>query len=115
MKARSILCLFGIALALVVGCKEEAPKPAPNTGAAGERKDASSPFTATNDVAVIKTSAGDIVAEFWPEVAPGTVENYLFAKLESTPCGPGNAGEMSRPTQRVGLESIRILPGNQVK
>ena len=29
-----------------------------------------------NEVAVIKTTAGDIVIEFWPEVAPQTVENF---------------------------------------
>jgi peptidyl-prolyl cis-trans isomerase B (cyclophilin B) len=33
--------------------------------------------TATeNEVAVIKTSEGEMVAEFWPEVAPKTVENF---------------------------------------
>ena len=30
----------------------------------------------TNDVAVIKTAAGKMVVEFWPEVAPKTVENF---------------------------------------
>jgi peptidyl-prolyl cis-trans isomerase B (cyclophilin B) len=29
------------------------------------------------EVAVIKTSAGEMVIEFWPEVAPKTVENFL--------------------------------------
>lgn len=28
------------------------------------------------EVAVIKTSAGEMVVEFWPEVAPNTVENF---------------------------------------
>jgi peptidyl-prolyl cis-trans isomerase B (cyclophilin B) len=28
------------------------------------------------EVAVIKTTAGEMVLEFWPEVAPGTVENF---------------------------------------
>src|ERR1051325_6580885 len=32
--------------------------------------------TAGKEVAVIKTSAGEMVAEFWPEVAPKTVENF---------------------------------------
>jgi peptidyl-prolyl cis-trans isomerase B (cyclophilin B) len=31
---------------------------------------------ATNEVAVIKTTAGDMVIEFWPDVAPKTVENF---------------------------------------
>lgn len=30
----------------------------------------------TNEVAVIKTSAGEMVVEFWPDVAPKTVENF---------------------------------------
>jgi peptidyl-prolyl cis-trans isomerase B (cyclophilin B) len=30
----------------------------------------------SNEVAVIKTSEGEMVAEFWPEVAPKTVENF---------------------------------------
>ncbi|MFM7554599.1 MAG: peptidylprolyl isomerase [Verrucomicrobiota bacterium] len=29
-----------------------------------------------NEVAVIKTVAGDMVIEFWPDVAPNTVENF---------------------------------------
>jgi len=31
---------------------------------------------AAKDVAVIKTSAGEIVVEFWPDVAPKTVANF---------------------------------------
>ena len=30
----------------------------------------------TNEVAVIKTDLGDMVIEFWPDVAPKTVENF---------------------------------------
>src|SRR5436190_3789162 len=30
----------------------------------------------TKEVALLKTSAGEIVVEFWPEVAPKTVENF---------------------------------------
>jgi peptidyl-prolyl cis-trans isomerase B (cyclophilin B) len=29
-----------------------------------------------NEVAIIKTTAGEMVVEFWPEVAPNTVENF---------------------------------------
>lgn len=32
--------------------------------------------TATDEVAIIKTSAGDMVVEFWSDVAPKTVENF---------------------------------------
>jgi len=32
--------------------------------------------TAAKEVAVIKTTAGEMVIEFWPDVAPNTVENF---------------------------------------
>ena len=32
--------------------------------------------TAQNEVAVIKTTEGEMVVKFWPEVAPKTVENF---------------------------------------
>lgn len=32
--------------------------------------------TPTAEVAVIKTNKGEMVIEFWPDVAPGTVENF---------------------------------------
>ena len=31
---------------------------------------------ADNEIAIIKTSAGEMVIEFWPDVAPKTVENF---------------------------------------
>jgi peptidyl-prolyl cis-trans isomerase B (cyclophilin B) len=31
---------------------------------------------ATNEVAILKTSVGEMVLEFWPDVAPKTVENF---------------------------------------
>jgi peptidyl-prolyl cis-trans isomerase B (cyclophilin B) len=34
-------------------------------------------MSATNEVAVIKTTAGEMVIEFWPDVAPKTVENFI--------------------------------------
>ena len=33
-------------------------------------------MSSANEVAVIKTSEGEMVAEFWPDVAPNTVENF---------------------------------------
>jgi len=35
-----------------------------------------SPSPTQNEVAVIKTNQGEMVAEFWPDVAPNTVENF---------------------------------------
>ncbi|MDQ6808472.1 MAG: peptidylprolyl isomerase [Verrucomicrobiota bacterium] len=45
--------------------------------------------TPTKEVAVIKTSEGEMVAEFWPDVAPLTVEN--FKKLATSGFYDGTA------------------------
>ncbi len=44
----------------------------------GQEKKETTPMTESNkkEVAVIKTSEGEMVAEFWPDVAPKTVENF---------------------------------------
>jgi peptidyl-prolyl cis-trans isomerase B (cyclophilin B) len=38
--------------------------------------DAKAGSSDTNEVAVIKTTEGDMVVQFWPDVAPKTVENF---------------------------------------
>jgi peptidyl-prolyl cis-trans isomerase B (cyclophilin B) len=52
--------LLGLTAMLLSACKQE-----PSAAAA-----------ATPEAAVIKTSAGEMVVEFWPDVAPKTVENF---------------------------------------
>jgi peptidyl-prolyl cis-trans isomerase B (cyclophilin B) len=47
---------------------------APTQLGAEEKKE--KPMNTSNEVAVIKTSEGEMVAEFWPDVAPKTVENF---------------------------------------
>src|SRR5436853_2950391 len=42
--------------------------------AADEKKE--SPMNATNEVAIIKTSDGDMVVQFWTDAAPKTIENF---------------------------------------
>lgn len=51
--------------------KPEPPKPATETKTKKEEKKVD-----TKEVAVITTSAGTMVIEFWPEAAPNTVENF---------------------------------------
>ena len=46
-------------------------------------------FGMSNEVAVIKTSEGDMVVEFWSDVAPNTVEN--FKKLAKSKFYDGTA------------------------
>ncbi len=43
--------------------------------AAGQSKEAS-PMNAANEVAVIKTSEGDMVVQFWTDAAPNTIDNF---------------------------------------
>ena len=77
MKSISFCCLLGLVLGFAAGCKPDQSQPASNTPSITITKDALKNVSAnTNDVAVIKTSAGEMVVEFWPEVAPTTVENF---------------------------------------
>lgn len=39
----------------------------------------------------------------------------VLEKLGSTPTGPGGGGEKSKPLQRQGVESIRIVPAESVQ
>ncbi len=175
------------------------------------------PAAAEKQVAVIKTTAGEMVVEFWSDVAPGTVENFqklakqgfydgtcfhriikgfmiqggdpytkdaskealwgtgdpgykikaefndrkhvrgvlsmarsqlpdsagsqfficldpapfldhkytafgkvikgedVLLKIGDTPVGPSRSGERSKPLERVGVESIRIVPASSIK
>ncbi len=51
--------------------KDQTKKEAPNTESKGDAKSVNN-----NEVAVIKTSEGEMILEFWPDVAPKTVENF---------------------------------------
>lgn len=44
--------------------------------AADEKKEEAKPAAAVEEVAVIKTNMGEMVLEFWPDVAPKHVENF---------------------------------------
>ncbi|MBI3850861.1 MAG: peptidylprolyl isomerase [Verrucomicrobia bacterium] len=208
MKTLSLTCVLGLMFGVVLAQADEPKK---------EEKKAA---TVTNEVAVIKTTAGEMVIEFWPDVAPKTVENFktlakkgfydgtafhriikgfmiqggdpltkdesqsskwgtggpgynikgetnnrndrkhvrgvismahsghpdtagsqfyiclvptpqldggyttfgklikgddVLTKLGDTPCGPGNRGENSRPINRAGVESVKIVPADSVK
>ena len=63
MKNLILTCLVGLSLGLVNAHAADEPK-----------KD--EPKKDVKEVAVIKTTAGEMVAEFWPDVAPKTVENF---------------------------------------
>ena len=44
--------------------------------AAEEKKEEKTSVNTSNEVAVIKTSEGDMVVEFWNDAAPNTIENF---------------------------------------
>jgi peptidyl-prolyl cis-trans isomerase B (cyclophilin B) len=44
--------------------------------AAEEKKAGASSMNSQNEVAVIKTSEGDMVVQFWTDAAPNTIENF---------------------------------------
>src|SRR6202795_400559 len=44
--------------------------------AADEKKEEKTPMNSSNEVAVIKTSEGDMVVQFWTDAAPNTIENF---------------------------------------
>jgi peptidyl-prolyl cis-trans isomerase B (cyclophilin B) len=67
MKILATICAFNLALGFALAQTGEPRKE--------ETKKDAAP-AAANEVAVIKTSAGDMVIEFWPDVAPKTVENF---------------------------------------
>jgi peptidyl-prolyl cis-trans isomerase B (cyclophilin B) len=44
--------------------------------AVAEEKKETSPMPTSNEVAVIKTSEGEMVVQFWTDAAPNTIENF---------------------------------------
>src|SRR5205085_6573055 len=66
MKRMLLCCALGVAVVAAPVRSEEKKEEKKDTAAMNEAK----------EVAVLKTSAGEMVAEFWPDVAPKTVENF---------------------------------------
>jgi peptidyl-prolyl cis-trans isomerase B (cyclophilin B) len=89
MKHFLLVCAAALTLGFVVSCEAQDKKAdaKPNQ----EPKKETQPVTPkeVKEVAVIKTSAGEMVVEFWPDVAPKTVEN--FKKLARTNFYDGTA------------------------
>src|SRR3981081_3088890 len=66
MKLTLLCCALGLAFVAAPARSEDKKEEKKETAAMSEPK----------EVAVIKTSEGEMVAEFWPDVAPNTVENF---------------------------------------
>ena len=77
IKALIAVSLLSMALGAVVGCGQAQTQDPAKEPAKEPKKEEPKPVSAnTNEVGVIKTSAGEMVVEFWPDVAPKTVENF---------------------------------------
>ena len=70
MKLRLLCCALGLAVIAAPVRSEE------NKDKKEESKKDTAAMSEPKEVAVIKTSEGEMVAEFWPDVAPKTVENF---------------------------------------
>jgi peptidyl-prolyl cis-trans isomerase B (cyclophilin B) len=78
MKSLATICVFSLALGLVSAQAAESTnetKIAPKAESKADTKTGKDTVNA-KEVAVIKTTEGEMVIEFWPEVAPKTVENF---------------------------------------
>ncbi|EEF59832.1 peptidylprolyl isomerase [Pedosphaera parvula] len=74
-KSLILTCLLTLAMGLVTARAEDAKESKKDEPKTEEKKEEKK-SAATNEVAVIKTTAGDMVIQFWPDVAPKTVENF---------------------------------------
>ena len=71
MRLLLITSLLSLGLGLTAGLGQEQKKETKTEPQKEEKK-----AVTANEVAVIKTSAGEMTVEFWPDVAPKTVENF---------------------------------------
>ena len=62
-----LCCVLGLAVVAAPAWSEDKKE---------EKKEKTAAMSEPKEVAVIKTSEGEMVAEFWPDVAPKTVENF---------------------------------------
>jgi peptidyl-prolyl cis-trans isomerase B (cyclophilin B) len=74
MKLLLSLCAAGVVMGLAASAAEEPKQEAPTK--TENKTDSEKNKMNANEVAVIKTTEGEMVIEFWPDVAPKTVENF---------------------------------------
>jgi hypothetical protein len=82
-------------------------------------------YMADKEIAIIKTTEGEMVVEFWPEVAPKTVENFktlarkgfydgtCFHRVIKGFMIQGGDPQTQRPIQGIGLGHRRPRPHGQ--
>jgi peptidyl-prolyl cis-trans isomerase B (cyclophilin B) len=91
MKSILFSLLVGLALPLFAADAPAAETP---------KKEEAKPAASTNEVAVLKFAEGEIVVEFWSDVAPKTVENFK---------------KLAREKFYDGTASHRLIPGFMIQ
>jgi peptidyl-prolyl cis-trans isomerase B (cyclophilin B) len=79
MKTPLLICAVGLVLGIAAAPAQESKEPTRDEPKKEEKKaepKQENKNVDTKEVAVIKTSEGEMVLEFWPDVAPGHVENF---------------------------------------
>ena len=74
MKRITSICALSLVLGLHLAAAEDTNKEQPKAENAASKQE--NKTVNANEVAVIKTTEGEMVVEFWPDVAPKTVENF---------------------------------------
>src|SRR5437870_8412793 len=76
MKKLMSICAFSLVLGSVTVYADEPKKEEKKAEAAPAKEEKKTEKASNNEVAVVKTTMGEMVLEFWPDVAPKTVENF---------------------------------------
>src|SRR5712671_6040664 len=76
MKTLTSICTLGLLLSFTVVRADEPKKEEKKTEAPPATETKKPEAAAAKEVVVIKTTMGEMVLEFWPDVAPKTVENF---------------------------------------
>jgi peptidyl-prolyl cis-trans isomerase B (cyclophilin B) len=76
MKTFLLTCVVGLSLGLVSVNADDAKTPDVKPDAPKKDEAKKDDKVAVKEVAVIKTTAGDMVVEFWTDAAPKTIENF---------------------------------------
>jgi len=76
MKMLNTICMVGLVLGFTMARAQEPKKDETKSATPAPQEQKKPASTSAKEVAVIKTSMGEMVIEFWPDVAPKTVENF---------------------------------------
>jgi peptidyl-prolyl cis-trans isomerase B (cyclophilin B) len=77
MKTFNSLCALSVALLFAAGCSNEKNSLTDTTNNLVVLTNQNSTTPDTNEVAVLKTSEGEMVLELWPDSSPNTVSNFV--------------------------------------